>query len=156
MEFLSPDNLEILSRLIIATLLGIAIGTERTMAHKTAGMRTYGLVSMGAASYIIISEIIAKQYLGLASLDPLRMASQIIVGVGFLGAGLIIFKESHLQGLTTAAGLWVSAAIGIAAGFGLYSISLFITIITLFVFTILWLIEKKIRKIAKTPDQDQG
>lgn len=152
MEFLNPDNLEILSRLIIATLLGIAIGAERAMAHKTAGMRTYGLVSMGSASYIIISEIITKQYASFANLDPLRMASQIIVGVGFLGAGLIIFRGSHLQGLTTAAGLWVSAGIGIAAGFGLYTISFFITIITLFVFTILWFVEKKIRKVAKAPE----
>lgn len=152
MEFLNPDNLEILSRLIVATLLGIVIGAERAMAHKTAGMRTYGLVSMGAASYIIISEIITKQYASFTNLDPLRIASQIIVGVGFLGAGLIIFKESRLQGLTTAAGLWVSAGIGIAAGFGLYTISFFITIITLFVFTILWFVEKKIRKMVKAPE----
>lgn len=152
MEFLISDNLEILSRLLVATLLGIAIGAERAMAHKTAGMRTYSLVSMGSASYIIISEIITKQYATFTNLDPLRIASQIIVGVGFLGAGLIIFKESRLQGLTTAAGLWVSAGIGIAAGFGLYAISFFITAITLFVFTILWFIEKRIRKIAKAPE----
>jgi len=148
---MAPDNLEILARLLIATVLGLILGIERTMAHKTAGMRTYSLVSMAAASFVIISEIVARQYSGFSSFDPLRMASQVIVGVGFLGAGLIIFKESKVRGLTTAAGLWIAAGIGIASGYGIYSVAVFITILALVVFTILWLVEKKIKEVAKGP-----
>lgn len=149
-----PDNLEILTRLLIATVLGLILGVERTMAHKTAGMRTYSLVSMAAAAFVIISEIVSQQYIGFNSFDPLRMASQIIVGVGFLGAGLIILKESKIRGLTTAAGLWIAAGVGIAAGYKLYIISVFMTVLTLIVFTILWLVEKKIMEVAKAPDKE--
>ncbi len=113
---LLANNYDILTRLLIAMILGFVLGVERTMAHKTAGMRTYSLVSMGAALFVIISEIVSQRYVGVLGFDPLRMASQIVVGVGFLGAGLIIFRESRVEGLTTAAGLWISAGIGIAVG----------------------------------------
>lgn len=139
-------NWEILTRLLVAMILGLILGMERTMAHKTAGMRTYSLVSMGAALLVVVSEIISLKYTG-TNIDPMRMASQIVVGVGFLGAGLIILRESKVEGLTTAAGLWISAGIGIAAGFGLYTIAVFTALITLFVFTILWFVEKRIQKI---------
>lgn len=148
MELFSNIDWSIFLRLFVAMLLGVIIGTERTVSHKTAGMRTYGLVSMGAALFVVTSIIMSQQYSGTTSLDPLRMASQIIVGIGFLGAGMIIFRESTLSGLTTAAGLWVAGGIGIAAGFGLYSIAIFATILTLFVFNILWIIESKIKKIT--------
>src|SRR3972149_1900574 len=112
-------------QLFIAAVLGGLLGLERALAGKTAGMRTFALVSMGSALFIIISEIIGSKYLGISAFDPIRVASQIIVGIGFLGAGLIIFKESKISGLTTAAGLWVSAGIGIAVGFNLYVIAIF-------------------------------
>ncbi|MBI4691921.1 MAG: MgtC/SapB family protein [Candidatus Terrybacteria bacterium] len=148
MELFSNIDWNIFLRLFVAMILGVAIGIERTVAHKTAGMRTYGLVSMGAALFVIISSVMTQQYSDTASLDPLRMASQIIVGIGFLGAGLIIFRESTLSGLTTAAGLWVAGGIGTACGFGLYTIAIFATILTLFIFSILWIIENKIKKIT--------
>ena len=136
-------------RLLVATLLGMSLGVERAVAQKTAGMRTYALVSMGAALFIVISEIISAQYAGqVGSLDPLRMASQIIVGIGFLGAGLIIFRDSQLSGLTTAAGLWVASGIGMAAGFGLFEIAIFATVLTIFVFTILWYLERKVKLLV--------
>lgn len=149
MELFSNIDWSIFLRLFVAMILGVVIGTERTVAHKIAGMRTYGLVSMGAALFVITSVIMSQQYLGTTSFDPLRMASQIIVGIGFLGAGMIIFKESTVSGLTTAAGLWVAGGIGIAAGFGLYTIAIFATILTLFIFNILWIIESKIKKITE-------
>lgn len=136
-------------QLFIAALLGSFLGLERALAGKTAGLRTFALVSMGSALFVIISEMIGNNYLGVAAFDPLRVASQIIVGIGFLGAGLIIFKESRISGLTTAAGLWVSAGIGVAVGYKLYSIAIFVTILTLFIFTILWFIERKIKKEVK-------
>lgn len=136
-------------QLFIAALLGSFLGLERALAGKTAGLRTFALVSMGSALFVIISEMIGNNYLGVAAFDPLRIASQIIVGIGFLGAGLIIFKESKISGLTTAAGLWVSAGIGVAVGYKLYLIAIFVTILTLFIFTILWFIERKIKKEVK-------
>lgn len=137
----SPENLEIFKQLTLAALLGALIGMERELAKKTAGMRTYALVSTGAALFSIISVVVFNQYLGVSSLDPSRIASQIVVGVGFLGAGMIIFHESKVQGLTSAAGLWVSAAIGMAVGYKLYAIAIFSTILTLFIFVILWKLE---------------
>lgn len=151
MESIIGNNLDILIRLSVAMLLGVVLGVERAVAHKTASMRTYGLVSMGAALFVIISEIISQKYMGISSFDPLRMASQVIAGVGFLGAGMIIFQESgqKISGLTTAAGLWVSAGIGIAAGFGFYFLAAFATILSLFIFTVLWFIEKKIKEMSQ-------
>lgn len=146
MELVLQENFDVFLKLIVAMLLGMAIGIERSMAHKTAGMRTFGLVSLGSALFVIISEFVSQKYLGLSSVDPLRMASQVIVGIGFLGAGLIIFKGPEVVGLTTAAGLWVASGIGIAVGFGLYSVAAFVTILTLFAFVILWFIEDRIRK----------
>ena len=146
--------MDIITKLFLAMLFGMIIGAERLYAHKTAGMRTYALVSMGAALFIIISETIAKNYIGLINFDPLRMASQIIVGVGFLGAGMIVFKDSRITGLTTATGLWVSAGIGVASGFGLYGLALTATILTLFIFIVLWFVEQKIRHLNLDKDDN--
>ncbi|MEW5907896.1 MAG: MgtC/SapB family protein [Patescibacteria group bacterium] len=145
MTLLTPENYIIFFKLFLALLLGITLGIERAMAHKTAGMRTFGLVCMGACLFVIISELMASQHVNQSSFDPLRMASQIIVGIGFLGAGLIIVKGPEIVGLTTAAGLWVTAGIGMAVGFGLYAIAIFATLITLFAFVALWAIEEKIK-----------
>lgn len=140
---------QIALKLVLALFFGALLGVERIMAHKTAGIRTYGLVSMGSALFVAISDIVVRNFGYLGSFDPLRMASQIAVGVGFLGAGIIIFRGSRVSGLTTAAGLWVSAGIGIACGFGMYFLALFATLLTLFVFTALWFLERKIKKISE-------
>jgi putative Mg2+ transporter-C (MgtC) family protein len=136
----------IIMKLSIALVLGVIIGTERVWAHKTAGMRTYALVSMGAALFIIISEMISFKYLGTGGFDPSRIASQIIVGIGFIGTGLIFTKDSKLVGLTTASGLWVSAGIGMACGFGFFKIAIITTLLTLFVFVVLSVIEERLKK----------
>ena len=154
MDLLTAENLEVFYRLAAAMLLGLILGTERAFAHKTAGMRTYALVSMGAALYIVIAQIVIDQYILFTNLDPLRVASQIIVGLGFIGAGIIIFRDSQVKGLTTAAGLWVAGGIGIASGYGLYIIATFATFLTLFVFTILWYVERKVKKISGKWDDD--
>lgn len=140
---------EFFPRLVVAILLGMVIGAERISAGKTAGMRTHALVAMGAALFVIISEVIALQYVGMAGFDPLRVASQIVVGIGFLGAGSIIFTGTHVSGLTTAAGLWVAAGIGMASGYGLYGMAISATLLTLFVFTGLWYVESKVKKISR-------
>lgn len=141
-----PATVDIIVRLSVALLLGLIIGTERVWAHKTAGMRTYALVSMGAALFIIISEMVGVKYINIGVIDPTRIAAQVIMGIGFLGTGLIFSKESKLIGLTTATGLWVSAGIGMAVGFGFYSLAIIATTFTLFVFTILWFVEEQLKK----------
>ena len=139
-------TMDIITRLFIALFLGMVIGTERVWAHKTAGMRTYALVSMGAALFIIISEMIAVKYMNIAAFDPTRIASQVIVGIGFLGAGSIMLQGSRLKGLTTASGLWITAGIGMAAGFGFFKLAVISTILILFVFIVLWFLEEQLKK----------
>jgi putative Mg2+ transporter-C (MgtC) family protein len=138
-----PFAFDPLVYLITALLLGSVLGLERTLAGKTAGVRTYGLVSMGSCLFILIAHYViptAEMY----NFDPLRMAAAIVMGIGFLCGGVIVFKESSLQGLTTAAGLWVAAGIGMAVGYGLIDLALFATIATLITFTVFWFIEHKL------------
>jgi len=140
------ENTEILIRLSLALLLGMIIGTERVFAGKTAGMRTYALVSIGSALFVIVSQIVTENFLGRTMFDPLRVASQIVVGIGFLGAGMIILSGEQIIGLTTASGIWVAAGIGMAAGFGLFNLAILATALTLIVFTLLWFFESKIKE----------
>ena len=144
---------EMFIRLTVAAILGALLGLERTLAGKNAGVRTYALVSLGSALFVVISELVVIRYFNelRITLDPIRIASQVVVGIGFLGAGLIIFKEPRISGLTTAAGLWVVAGIGIATGFGFIALAGFATVLTFLVFTLLWLFEKKIKR---EPDEN--
>jgi putative Mg2+ transporter-C (MgtC) family protein len=136
-------NLSPLIYLMVAVFLGSMLGLERTLAGKTAGVRTYGLVSMGSCLFILIARYVIPT-IETFSYDPLRIAAGIIMGIGFLCGGVIIFKDSTLQGLTTAAGLWVAAGIGMAVGYELIQLAIFATIATLLVFTLFWFIEHKI------------
>src|SRR3989338_392864 len=142
------ENLDIIMRLGAAVILGMIIGAERALVHKEAGMKTHALVSLGAAVFVVVSELLASKYLSSGSYDPSRIASQIIVGVGFLGAGAIILQGNRLLGLTTAGGLWVTAGIGMAAGFGLYSLAAIATVLVLLVLVIVYFFEQPIRKIS--------
>ena len=140
--------MDIFFKLSLALVFGAILGLERIFEHRPAGMRTYSLVSMGSALFIIISEIVSQHYISLGmNPDPLKVASNIIVGIGFLGTGMIIFKDSTLIGLTTAAGLWLAAGIGMAIGFGMYGAAFLGTIFTLFIFTILYYIETWLLKL---------
>ena len=145
-NILSITTIDIITRLFIALFLGMVIGTERVWAHKTAGMRTYALVSMGSALFVIISNEMVKYYTGFSGMNPLMIVAQIVVGVGFIGAGLIFTRDSKMMGLTTATGLWVSAGIGMAAGFKLFNIAIVATVLTLFIFIVLWFVEEQLKK----------
>jgi putative Mg2+ transporter-C (MgtC) family protein len=145
-NFLNIGTLDIALRLFVALLLGMIIGTERVWAHKTAGMRTYALVSMGSALFVIVSNEIVKMYTGFPGTNPLMIISQIVIGVGFIGTGLIFTRDSKLMGLTTATGLWVSAGIGMASGAGLFIIAILATVFTLCIFVILFFIEVQLKK----------
>jgi len=149
MQFFT-QNSEIILRLLMAVVLGILIGGERLLVHKEAGMKTHALVSLGAAVFIIISDMIAIKYGTVSGFDPSRMASQIIVGIGFLGAGSIILQGNRLLGLTTAGGLWVTAGIGMAAGFGFYALATIATVLVLIVLVAVNVLEKPIRKISES------
>ena len=111
-----PFALQLSLRLLAAGLLGAAIGYERELRSKGAGLRTHVLVSLGAALFMIISQY---GFEGADRFDAARVAAGVVGGLGFLGGG-IIMKNKHVSGLTTAAGLWVTGAIGLAAGSGLY------------------------------------
>ena len=132
--------------MFLAAVLGAFLGVERELARKTAGLRTYALVSMGSALFSIISTIAFKEFIGSTSFDPSRIASQVVVGIGFIGAGLIVFHNSRIQGLTTAAGLWVAAAIGMAVGYKFYAIAVFTAFLTIFIFVAFWIIEYYLKK----------
>ncbi len=140
---------EIIIRLLLAVVLGLVIGFERVMVHKEAGMKTHAMVSMGSALFIIISELIALKYGNVAGFDPTRIASQIIVGIGFLGAGSIILQGNRLLGLTTAGGLWVTAGVGMAAGFGFFALSIIATLLVLFILIAVYRFEQPLRKISE-------
>lgn len=113
---------EYILSIFIAAMLGGAIGLEREYREKAAGFRTHFLVGLGAALFMILSAHGFDSIVGTPGirLDPSRIASQVVTGIGFIGAGTIIFQQHKVEGLTTAAGLWVTAAIGMAAGAGLY------------------------------------
>ncbi|MFA5778305.1 MAG: MgtC/SapB family protein [Candidatus Paceibacterota bacterium] len=148
MEQFIAQNGDVVLRLFLAVVLGTCIGAERIFVHKEAGMKTHALVAMGAAVFVLVSEELAKKYINLPGFNPAMIASQIIVGIGFLGAGSIMLQDSKLKGLTTASGLWVTAGIGMAAGFGLYGLAIIATIFILLVFIAMIVIEKPIRKIS--------
>jgi putative Mg2+ transporter-C (MgtC) family protein len=137
------ENYEVILRLVLALCLGSLLGIQRLYAGKTAGMRTFALISLGSALFVIISEqIIGNLHFDV---DPLRVAASIISGVGFIGAGMIIFQKEQIANLTTAAGVWVSAGIGMAVGFGLYTESIVVTFLVIFTFTAMWNIEQFIK-----------
>lgn len=145
MENFFIENGHIILRLGVAVILGMLIGAERILVHKEAGMKTHALVSMGSALFVIISVYLSALYTGA---DSTRIAANIIVGIGFLGAGSIILEGSRLKGLTTASGLWVTAGIGMAAGFGLFSLAVVSTIFILIVFIAMNFLEKPLAKIS--------
>lgn len=149
------QNSGIILRLAVAILLGMVIGAERLLVHKEAGMKTHALVAMGAALFIIISEYLYLIYSNVNGFNPAVVASNIIVGIGFLAAGSIILHGSRLRGLTTAGGLWVTAGIGMAAGFGLFSLAIIATFLVLLIFVIVNIFEKPIRKITGEEEENK-
>ena len=153
MELFAVSDFELMTRLTFAVLLGVLIGAERSRVGKSAGMRTYALVSLGACLFIIMSGVVAFKFAESFTFDPLRVASQVVVGIGFLGAGVIFVQRNELTGLTTAAGLWVVAAIGASCGYGLYAIASYVTVLSLFIFEVLWYVEERfVRKAERSED----
>jgi len=145
---LVPD-IELIRRLLTAALLGALLGFEREIKHKSAGLRTNILIALGSALFTIMSSELAEA----TGSDPGRVAAQIVTGIGFLGAGAIMRTDSGIHGLTTAATVWVNAAVGVAAGAGRYHLAVIATIITLGALLLLRPIEPLIEKRFGTPDE---
>ncbi len=120
-------------KLLLSFVLGGVIGLERHHKGQFAGMRTFSLICMGATMAMLVSIYIPQEYLGLKNGDPGRIAAQVVSGVGFLGAGAIIQMKGSVKGLTTAAGIWMTASIGLAIGAGMYIISTAATLLIIFV-----------------------
>ena len=138
-EMITDTNVTFASatfKLLLSLLLGSVVGLERRRKGQIAGMRTFSLICMGATLAMLVSIYIPQEYLGLKNGDPGRIAAQVISGIGFLGAGAIIQMKGSVKGLTTAAGIWSMAAIGLAVGAGMYVISTVAVVLILFVLTI--------------------
>lgn len=134
-DIISPDVTlaSAVCKLVLSMVLGAVIGIERRRKGQIAGMRTFALISMGATLVMLISIYIPQVYLGLKNGDPGRIAAQVVSGVGFLGAGAIIQMKGSVRGLTTAAGIWMAACIGLAVGAGMYLISIIATLLIIFI-----------------------
>lgn len=118
-------------RLMLSMVLGMVVGAERKRKGQIAGIRTFALISMGACLAMLLSIYVPQVYLGLKNGDPGRIAAQVITGIGFLGGGAMIHMKGAVKGLTTAAGIWMTAIIGMAVGIGMYVISVLATLFIL-------------------------
>ncbi|MFO7677591.1 MAG: MgtC/SapB family protein [Thermoplasmatota archaeon] len=143
-NILSWNDIDMVIRLFVSVLLGGIIGYERERSHKPAGLRTHIFVCMGACLFTMASFFLVPQTIN-ASYDAARIASGIVAGISFIGAGSIIALRGDVKGLTTASSLWVIAAIGLIIGLGNYLLPVVATIIS---YTILRLDELKKKKVA--------
>lgn len=127
-------------RLLVSMVLGLLVGAERKRKGQIAGVRTFALISMGACLAMLLSIYVPQVYMGLKNGDPGRIAAQVITGVGFLGGGAMIHLKGAVKGLTTAAGIWMTAIIGMAVGVGMYWCSLIATglILVTLVYVEIW------------------
>jgi putative Mg2+ transporter-C (MgtC) family protein len=129
---MSPEIIAAL-RLLLSAVLGAAIGLQRELSQRPAGLRTHILICMGSALFTVVSVI------GFSgTVDPSRVAAGVVTGIGFIGAGVILrgVRGDKIVGITTAASVWITAAIGIAAGVGLYIIAVAVTVLTVIVLCI--------------------
>lgn len=138
------NSINSIYKLLLSMLLGSVVGYERKRKGQSAGVRTFALIAMGATLAMLLSVYVPQEYLGLKNGDPGRIAAQVVTGVGFLGAGAIIQMKGSVRGLTTAAGIWMVATIGMAVGVGMYWVSIAATALILFILVQLERIEHKV------------
>ncbi|MDO8517703.1 MAG: MgtC/SapB family protein [bacterium] len=141
------DQIEILFawRLAAAVLLGALVGLERSIAGKHAGMRTYALVSLGSCLFVVVGTLASYQLSVFVGINPLQIASSVVIGIGFIGSGLAIMRGNSQMELTTASGVWVVAGVGMACGFGLYLLAAVTSILSILVFAVFSRGERLIR-----------
>ena len=153
MTLLSISREELIFRLVLAIVLGSVIGMERERGERSAGMRTHAMVALGSAAFMLVSAYgmtalaagsISPNAQSALRLDPFRIAAQVVSGIGFLGAGMIFFRREIVRGLTTAAGLWVVAALGLAVGAGMYLLSIGVTVGCLLILAVFKPVEERL------------
>jgi len=141
-----PTLVQLTLRLAAALGLGAAIGLERELHHKPAGLRTYALVALGAAAFTLITLRLMHGSPASESVDPLRLVAGIVGGIGFLGAGAIVRSGGNVEGVTTAAGIWVVGALGVACGIGDYALAGVVAGFTLVTLALLGAVECRLAK----------
>lgn len=147
MELREVTYLSVVLRITVALILGGGIGLERGLKKRPAGLRTYMLVCVGACLIMLTNQYLYQIY---GTGDPARMGSQVVSGIGFLGAGtIIVTRRSQIKGLTTAAGLWAAAAVGLAIGIGFYEAAIFGSAAIFTVLTILQRLDTMVHHNAK-------
>jgi len=150
LEIITTDLQEaqtIIIRILVSFILGVIIGIERGISHKTVGFRTVSLVCVGSTAFTMISMY------GFHEVDTSRVAAQIVTGIGFLGAGAILHRGYVTKGLTTAAALWVSAAVGMACGTGMFVLAF---IVTLMAVILLWVLKPFKVHLDRMLDSENG
>ena len=149
-ELTLDTEINLAIRLTVGLVLGAIIGFERELHRQPAGFRTHSLVSLGAALFTVVS---AFGFTGGDLVDPTRIAAQIVSGIGFIGAGTILQYRGHIRGLTTAASLWSVAAIGTAAGAGLFVVAIVGTTLILVILSILDRVESMATRRLQLPPE---
>ncbi len=144
----TPSDLEQLARLALAAGLGGVVGTERELADQPAGLRTHMLLSLGACLFTVISA-----YAFGGSADPSRLAAQIVTGIGFLGGGAILRHGASIRGLTTAASIWATCALGVAVGVGRYALSVGATVLVLATLGVLRVLRNQLRRWSPSREE---
>jgi putative Mg2+ transporter-C (MgtC) family protein len=153
------SEIEIALRLVLATLLGAAIGVEREMRDRPAGLKTHMLTALAAAVFTVITFEIFQFVRGLdpkSSADPIRVIEAVTAGVAFLAAGTIIQSRGRVQGLTTGAGMWMAGAIGVACGGGYYALALMAAALSVAIFVVINRLEERVLSRRDGPDGERG
>lgn len=152
-----PSNQELALRVMLALLCGGVIGLDRELRSRAAGMRTHALAAEGAALFTLAGILIASEARqnGFVGSDPSRLASTVAQGIGFLAAGVIFGSAARIRGLTTAAGLWATAAIGVLCGAGFFFLAIFSTVATVIILTVFKSLENRVvDRVHLPPDED--
>lgn len=139
--------------LVLSALLGTALGLERSLAGKHAGMRTYALVTLGACLFTLAGALASYKMAIFAGINPLQLAGSVAIGIGFIGAGLTALNREHAE-LTTAAGIWVAAAVGVACGLGLYVLAVITAVLGILIFSVFARLEHAISLRYKTKHEE--
>lgn len=142
------SQIEIAFQLVLATVLGGLLGFERKRKGKDAGLQTYSLVTLGACVFTLINNALFIFFSDKPGsvIDPARIILAVATGIGFIGAGMVIYKKSHVEGVTTAAGLWITASIGVAVGIKFYFLAVAATILAFIVFFFFEKLERGVLK----------
>jgi len=146
MDLTAKEWLEVAIRLLVALVCGALIGYERESREKPAGLRTHMLVCLGAATFGVVAIRLASRAEIGATADPMRVLAAVIVGIGFIGAGSILHEKGTVYGLTTAATLWLVAAVGVAVGLGEISVATLVVFLSLVVLTLVRAVERSKRR----------